>query len=101
MRRLVLVLLLVPLFTFGFVRRAARETPGGLAFSDVAPRRRLRRPSPTAPDVMPAEVWLDDEERIPRASVAPLVRRRGDELVLWTVVELWDFGREPAVILPD
>jgi hypothetical protein len=73
-------------------RRAAEETPGGLAMPDVTPRRGLRRPAPRAPERVPVEVWLDGDGRIRRASVAPLVRR-GDERVVWWAIELWDFGR--------
>ena len=80
--------------------RAGRETPGGLAMPDLVPRRWFRRgPSPTAPAEMPVEVWLDSEERLRRVSVAPLIHR-GDEPVLWAVLELWDFGRAPPVMLP-
>jgi hypothetical protein len=79
--------------------RAARETPGGLAMPDVEPRRLLRRgPVPTTPLPVPAEVWLDDDQRIRRVSVSPLVRR-GDESVLWSVVEFWDFGSAPDIAL--
>lgn len=80
--------------------RAGRETARGLAMPDLVPRRWFRRgPSPTAPAVMPVEVWLDSEERLRRVSVAPLIHR-GDERVLWAVLELWDFGCAPAVLLP-
>jgi hypothetical protein len=80
--------------------RARRETPGGLAMPDLVPRRRFRRgPSPSVPAVMPVEVWLDSAERLRRVSLAPLIHR-ADERVLWAVLELWDFGRAPAVMLP-
>jgi hypothetical protein len=80
--------------------RAARETPGGLGMPDLVPRRWLRRgPSPTAPAVMPVEAWLDSEQQLRRVSVAPLIHR-GDERVLWAVLELWDFRCAPAVMVP-
>jgi hypothetical protein len=76
--------------------RAAHETPGGLGAPDVLPRRWLRHgPLPIAPEAMPAEVWLDNQQRIRRASVAPLIRR-GDERVLWMVVELYEFSERPS-----
>jgi hypothetical protein len=49
---------------------------------------------------MPAEVWLDSAGRSSRIAVSTERSAGDDEVPIWSVVELWDFGVQADILPP-